>query len=115
MDIDAYSATLTGMQLERRRKTSPALLEDQNKCPDFGKKSPNCAHHCIKFSIQNVVLRASKRKKPCDRALSSHIETHPESLNIQNPFVIASRHKFRTLSYLTNLKPDAYSETISKI
>ena len=78
MDTDAYSATLTGTQLERRRETSPALLEDQNKCPDFGKKSTNCAHHCIKFSIQNVVLRVSKRKKPCYRALSSHIEAHLE-------------------------------------
>ena len=55
MDTDAHSAAFTGTQLERRRETSPALLENRNKCPDFGKKIPNCAHHWIKFSIQNVV------------------------------------------------------------
>ena len=34
-DIDAYSAILTDVQLE----TSPALFENQKKCPDFGKKA----------------------------------------------------------------------------
>ena len=35
MNIDAYLATLTGMQLGDERETSPALFEDRKKCPDF--------------------------------------------------------------------------------
>ena len=41
---------------------SPALFENQNKCPDFGKKDPDCAYLWVKFSIQNVVLRVSWKK-----------------------------------------------------
>ena len=32
------------------------------KCPDFGKKDPEYVHLWAKFSIQNVVLRAPRRK-----------------------------------------------------
>ena len=35
MNIDAYLATLTGVQLGDERETSPALFEDRKKCPDF--------------------------------------------------------------------------------
>ena len=64
MDIDVYSATLTGAQLGRGGggKASPALFENRKKCPDFGKKGPDCVHLWVKFSIQNVVLRVSRRK-----------------------------------------------------
>ena len=44
------------------RKTYPALFENRKKCPNFGKKGPNCVHLSVKFSIQNVVLRVSRRK-----------------------------------------------------
>ena len=39
------------------------FFENQKKCPDFGKKCPSCVHLLVKFAIQNVVLRVSKRKK----------------------------------------------------
>ena len=55
-DIDTYSATLTSAQLRERREGSPALLENRKKCPNFGKKGPDCVHLWVKFSIQNVVL-----------------------------------------------------------
>ena len=35
---------------------------NQKKCPDFGKKCPDSVHPLLKFVIQNVVLRVSKRK-----------------------------------------------------
>ena len=48
---------------------SPALFENKKKCPDFRQKGPDCARAYVKFTIQNVVLRESKRKNfeifPC--------------------------------------------------
>ena len=44
------------------RGASPALFENQKKCPDFGKKSPDCVCFWLKFPIQNIVLRVSRRK-----------------------------------------------------
>ena len=45
------------------------LFENRKKCPDFGKKGPDCDHLWVKFSIQNIVLRVSRRKNskmfPC--------------------------------------------------
>ena len=38
------------------------FFENRKKCTDFGKRSPDCVHLRTKFSIQNVVLRISKRK-----------------------------------------------------
>ena len=38
------------------------FLKIEKMCPDFWKKGPDCVHLWIKFSIQNVVLRASRRK-----------------------------------------------------
>ena len=43
-------------------KASPALFENRKKCPDFGKKGPDCIHVGVKFSIQNINLRVSRRK-----------------------------------------------------
>ena len=74
MDIDAYSATLTGAQLRRREEASPAFFENRKKCPDFGKKGPDFAHHWVKFSILNVVLRGPRKKTskmfPCGASFS---------------------------------------------
>ena len=60
--IDAYSATSTGAQLAVRSEASPALFENRRNCPHF-------VHLWVKFSIQNIVLRISKRKNskmfPC--------------------------------------------------
>ena len=68
-DIDAYSATLTGAQLKGRGEASPTLFENRKKYPDFGKKGPDSVHLWVKFSIQNIFLRASRRKNfkmfPC--------------------------------------------------
>ena len=73
-DIDAYSATLTDAQLGKRGEASTALFENQKKCPDFGKKGPDCINHWVKFSVQNVVLRVSRRKNskmfPCGNCFS---------------------------------------------
>ena len=38
------------------------FFENQKKCPDFAKKGPNCVHPQVKFIIQNVILRVSRRK-----------------------------------------------------
>ena len=50
MNIDAYSATLTGTQLGGEGGACPVLFENQKKCPDCGKKVPNCIHLWVKFS-----------------------------------------------------------------
>ena len=47
----------------RRWEASSAVFKNRKKCLDFGKKGPDCAHHWVKSSIQNVVLRVSGRKK----------------------------------------------------
>ena len=60
-DIDPYSATLTDAYLRGRGKASPALFENRKNYPDCGKKSPDCFDLWVKFSIQNVVLRESRR------------------------------------------------------
>ena len=54
--------THTFAQLSGRGEASPALLENQKTCPDFRKKGPDCVHLSVKFSIQNIVLRLSRRK-----------------------------------------------------
>ena len=45
------------------------FFENKKKCRDFRKKGPDCVHPYVKFTIQNVVLRVSKRKNfnifPC--------------------------------------------------
>ena len=61
-DIDAYSATLTCVQLGRKGETSPMCFENRKKCPDFRKKSSPYDHLWVKFSIQNIILRVSRRK-----------------------------------------------------
>ena len=38
------------------------FFENRKKNPGFGKKGPHCLHVWVKFSIQNVVLRVSRRK-----------------------------------------------------
>ena len=40
----------------------PCLFWNRKKCPDFGKKDPDCVHLRVKFAIENVVLRVSRRK-----------------------------------------------------
>ena len=39
------------------------FLKIKNKFLDFRKKGSDCVHPYVKFAIQNVVLRVSKRKK----------------------------------------------------
>ena len=53
-----------GAQLGREGGGRPPLpfFEYQKKCPDFAKKGPDCVHSYIIFTIQNVVLRVSRRK-----------------------------------------------------
>ena len=38
------------------------FFENRKKCPDLGKKGPDCALPWVKFSIQNVVLKVSRIK-----------------------------------------------------
>ena len=67
--INAYSATLTGVQLAESGEASLTLFENRKGCTDFGKKGPDCVHLWVKFPIQNLVLRVSRRKNskmfPC--------------------------------------------------
>ena len=35
-------------------RPSLTFFENREKCPDFGKKDPDCAHLWVKFPIQNV-------------------------------------------------------------
>ena len=53
--------THSGMKLGGSGRPPLPFLKIK-KVPDFGKKSPDCVHLWIKFSIQNVVLRVSQRK-----------------------------------------------------
>ena len=43
-------------------EASPALFWKSKKVLWFCRKGPDCIHLCVKFSIQNVVLRVSRRK-----------------------------------------------------
>ena len=45
-------------------EASSALFENQKRCSDFGNKSLDCFNLWIRFSIQNVVLRVSRKKNP---------------------------------------------------
>ena len=38
------------------------VLKIVKKCPDFGKKGPNCVSTWVESSIQNVALRVSRGK-----------------------------------------------------
>ena len=62
-DVDAYSATLTGVELGGEEKLPPLLFfENRKQCPDFGRKGTDCIQLWIKFPTQNVILRVSRRK-----------------------------------------------------
>ena len=50
------------VRLAARGSSPLPFFENQKKCPDFGKKGPDSVYLCPKFSIQNVVLRVSRRK-----------------------------------------------------
>ena len=45
------------------------FFENRRNCPDLGKKSHDCVHLWVKFSIENIILRVSRRKNskkfPC--------------------------------------------------
>ena len=45
------------------------ILKIEKRCPDFVKKCPDYVHTSVKFSIQNVILKVSRRKNsrifPC--------------------------------------------------
>ena len=45
-----------------RGDVSPTLFENPKKFPDFGKKVLDFVHLLVKFSVQNVVLKVSRRK-----------------------------------------------------
>ena len=91
-DTDTFSATLTGAQLGGGGRPPPPFFESRKKCPDFGKKRPDCVHPWVTFSIQNIVLVASRRKNskifPCESfflvfltkcLLKCHSSTKPPS------------------------------------
>ena len=60
-DTDAYSVTLTGLQLRRRVKASLVFFENRKNSPEFGKKDSDCIHYWVKISIRDVVLRVFRR------------------------------------------------------
>ena len=38
------------------------FFKNRKTCPDFGKMRPDCIYLWVKFSIQNVVFRVSRKK-----------------------------------------------------
>ena len=50
-------------------RPSLPFFENPKKCTDFGKKVLNCVHPWVESSMQNVILRVSRRKSsnilPC--------------------------------------------------
>ena len=87
-DIDAYLATRTGIQPEWRGR------------PVFGKKGPHCFHLWVQFSIQNVVLRVSRRKnsKKCGVFFSCVFDEMfikplvPQNLSCPETFLVRRLH-----------------------
>ena len=59
-DIKGYSATFRGGELGGGvGQASPALFWKLKKSAQIGKIGPDYAHLCVKFSIQNIVLKCS--------------------------------------------------------
>ena len=81
----------------------PATIENRKKCPDFGTEDLDCVHLFVKFSIQNVVLRVSRRKNSemflCGACFSSVFDEMfievPQFAVLLGPF----------LNILSHLKP----------
>ena len=46
----------------RRGRSLLPFFENKKKCPDFAEKDSDSVHLWVKYSIQNVVLRVSRRK-----------------------------------------------------
>ena len=57
---------IPGAQLGGGGEAPLPFFENRKKCPDFGKKTPNCVHPLVDSSIQNVVLRVSNKKSSND-------------------------------------------------
>ena len=83
-----------------RGEASPALFGNRKKCPDFGKKGPDCVYLWVKFSIQNIVLRVSRQKNsekfPCGasfltecllNALVLQVLVYSQPSHILNPVI----------------------------
>ena len=75
-DIQAHSGILMHIQphshgCNQGGEGRPPLLslKTARKCPNFGKKGPNCVNLWVKSSIQNVVLGVCRRKKLQDVSL----------------------------------------------
>ena len=48
--------------MEGRGTPHLPFFENRKKCPDFGRKGPDCIHLWANFSTLNVFLRVSRRK-----------------------------------------------------
>ena len=60
--FSSYERFCSTCAIRSGEEASPNFFENQKKCLVFGKKGPDCLHPWLKFSIQNVVLRLSRRK-----------------------------------------------------
>ena len=67
------------------------FFENRRNCPDFGKKSHDCVHLLVKFSIENIVLRVSRRKNskifPCGAFSVLLMKCLSESPNSTKPLL----------------------------
>ena len=68
--VSSVTMIVTGAQLgEKGGRPALTLFWKSKKVSWFWKKDPNCVHLWAEFSIQNVVLRSSRRKSskmfPC--------------------------------------------------
>ena len=90
---------VAGTQLGGKERPPLPFFENRKKCPDFGKKDPNCVHPWVESPIQNVVLRVSRRKSsrkfPCGTFFLVHLTKGfwkcPNSINFSSPekFLVA--------------------------
>ena len=81
-------------QLGEEGKPPLPFFENRRKCLEFGlkKKSRDCVHLWVKFSIQNIVLTVPRRKNsqifPCEvffLVLTKCLSKYPSSTNLPFP------------------------------
>ena len=84
------------------------LLNIKKKCPDFWKKGSVCVHLWVKFSIQNAVLRVSRRKD------SKMFPCNGSKFSIQNAVLRASRRKDSKMFPCNGSLSNVFTKSISK-
>ena len=102
--VSSVTMIVTGAQLgEKGGRPTLTLFWKSRKVPWFWKKDPNCVHLWAEFSIQNVVLRSSRKKSskmfPCSALftffvfflcfLTKSLSKYPNSTKLPQPWKIS--------------------------